>query len=163
LPSNGLHTNGYTLARKVALESAGLNPDDYVESLGMSIADALLLVHKSYLEPVRALIEKFDIKGMAHITGGGLAGNLIRILPENTRAVIEKGSWPVLPLFDFIKEKGPVDEEEMYRAFNMGIGFTVLVGADIADDIIGVLKNTGETPYIIGKIESGSREVLLKG
>jgi len=162
LPSNGLHTNGYTLARKVAFESAGLKPDDYVESLGMSISEALLLVHKSYLAPVRAAMEKFDIKGMAHITGGGIPGNLVRILPDNVRAVIDKGSWPVLPLFDFIQEKGPVDEDEMYRAFNMGVGFILVVSPDIADDIAGVLKNAGETPYIIGKIESGSREVALK-
>jgi len=162
LPSTGLHTNGFTLARKIAFEKAGLKPDVFVEPLGKSIGEALLEVHRSYLEPINNLMNNFDIAGMAHITGGGIAGNLVRILPEGIQAVINKGTWNILPIFDWLQKNGPVDESEMYRAFNMGIGYIIVVSSEISDVVIGNLKKSGEKPYIIGKIVDGERKVILK-
>ncbi len=162
LGSTGLHTNGFTLARKIAFEKAGLKPDDTVDSLGTTIGQALLEVHKSYLTPINKLICEYEIAGMAHITGGGIAGNLVRILPENIQAVIQKGSWDVLPIFDWLQENGPIDEDEMYRAFNMGIGYILVVSSNIADDIIEWLRNFGENAYKVGKIQIGEKGVELK-
>jgi len=162
LASDGLHTNGYSLARKVFFERAGLAPDDFVDSLGRTAGDELLRVHRSYLGPIMTILDKFEIKGMAHITGGGLPGNLVRILPENCRAEIDRKSWPVPPVFRFIQEKGPVDENEMYRAFNMGIGYTLVVAAAFADKVADTLKSEGETPYILGTVTGGTKAVIIK-
>jgi len=162
LASTGLHTNGFTLARKIAFDKAGLKPDDKVDSLGMSIGRALLTVHKSYLNSVNELMNNFEIAGMAHITGGGIGGNLIRILPENKQAIIKKGTWNILPIFEWLQKNGPVDEAEMYRAFNMGIGYIIIVSPDISEPVINGLKKSGETPYVIGKIVNGDKKVILK-
>ncbi len=162
LSSNGLHTNGYTLARKISFEIAGLKPEDKVASLGKSIGEALLTVHKSYYNVIHALIDKFHIKGMAHITGGGIEGNLKRILPSGIDAVINKGSWEVPPIFKFLMEKGPVEENDMFEAFNMGIGFIMVVDANIGDKIMAEIKKHGETAYIIGKTGKGTGKVILK-
>ncbi len=128
LPSNGLHTNGYTLARKVAFEIAGLKPGDMIDELGTTIDKALLRVHRCYAPLVLPLLEKYNIHGMAHITGGGIEGNLKRVLSDNIDAEIVKGSWPVLPIFDFLKKVGNIDPEDIYATFNMGIGFILVVG-----------------------------------
>jgi len=162
LGSTGLHTNGFTLARKIAFEKVGLKPDDKVDTLGTTIGQALLEVHKSYLMPINDLLVRYEIAGMAHITGGGIAGNLVRILPDNIQAVIQKGSWESLPIFDWLRKNGPVDEDEMYRAFNMGIGYILVVPADIADNVIEALKKSGESAYKIGKIQTGEKKVILK-
>ncbi len=162
LGSTGLHTNGFTLARKIAFEKAGLKPNDKVDSLEKTIGQALLEIHKSYLEPIHQLINKFEIAGMAHITGGGIPGNLVRILPDNIQAVIQKGSWDSLPIFDWLQKNGPVEKNEMYRAFNMGIGYILVVSPDIADDVIESLKKSGEKTYKIGKIQTGEKRVVLK-
>lgn len=162
LGSTGLHTNGFSLARRIAFQVAGLNPDDYVESLGTTIGKALLEIHRSYLGSITELISEFDIAGMAHITGGGIEGNLVRILPNNTKAIIKKGSWDILPIFEFLQKNGPVAEDEMYRTFNMGIGYILVVSPDAAKTIVRKLKKMGEKTYIIGKIESGRKQVVLK-
>jgi len=162
LGSTGLHTNGFTLARKIAFEKVGLKPDDKVDTLGTTIGQALLEVHKSYLMPINDLLVRYEIAGMAHITGGGIAGNLVRILPDNIQAVIQKGSWESLPIFDWLQKNGPVAEDEMYRAFNMGIGYILVVPADIADNVIEALKKSGESAYKIGKIQTGEKKVILK-
>jgi len=168
LASVGLHTNGYSLARKIVFEVCGYGAEERIDELGMTIADELLKPHKSYVKPILKLIEKYNaeepkIKGLAHITGGGLRDNIPRILPENCSAVIEKGSWDMLPVFPFLQEKGGVAEDEMYRVFNMGIGMAVVVSAECADQIAGDLKSLGETVYSIGEIAEGDKTVVWGG
>lgn len=161
LPSNGLHTNGYSLARKVAFDIAGLKPDDFVDRLGMSIADALLKVHRCYAPVIHPLLAKFDVHGMAHITGGGIPGNLKRILPDGLMAEIDKKSWPVLPLFEFLREAGDIDPDDIYSAFNMGIGYIIVAAPGEADKIMKDLKATGEPACLIGSIKKGNKTVKL--
>jgi phosphoribosylformylglycinamidine cyclo-ligase len=161
LSSNGLHTNGYTLARKVAFEIAGLGPDDYIEDLQMTIAEALMKVHRSYAGPIHPLLDKYDIHGMAHITGGGVAGNLVRVLPDGVEAVIDKRSWPVPAIFNYLQQAGNIDPYDIYSAFNMGIGYIIVVSPGIADDITTDLEKAGETVYRIGEIRKGEKAVRL--
>ena len=161
LPSNGLHTNGYTLARKVAFDIAGLKPDQHIDELGMTIAEALMMVHRCYAPVVRPLLTQYDIHGMAHITGGGLRGNLNRVLPKNCDAEITKGTWPVPPIFDFLKTAGDIDPDDIYSAFNMGIGFVLVVDPDDADKIADDLKAAGEQACRIGVIRQGTGTVSL--
>lgn len=166
LASVGLHTNGYSLARKIIFEVCGYKPDDYIPELDATIADALLMPHKSYVRSILNAISKFNssdfvIKGLAHITGGGLRDNVPRILPENCCASIKKDSWDMLPIFPFMQEKGNVDESEMYRIFNMGIGMVAVVSTEYTDQIIDELKSSGEKVYKIGKIIEGEKKVLF--
>ncbi len=161
LPSNGLHTNGYTMVRKVAFEIAGLKPGDYVKELGMTIDESLMKVHRCYASIVFELMKKFDIKGMAHITGGGLQGNLNRVLPDNCDAQISKATWPVLPIFNFLKKAGNIDPDDIYSAFNMGIGYVLVVDEDDADNVEKALADMNEKVYRIGKIIDGTGKVNL--
>ena len=161
LAANGLHTNGYSLARKVAFEIVGHKPDDYVAELQMSIAEALMQVHRCYAPLVHPLIAHFDIHGMAHITGGGLPGNLNRILPSGTDAEVKLGSWPVLPIFHYLRSRGNLDPNDIYSAFNMGIGYVLVVAAQDADAIMKELGVMGETAYRIGTIVPGNKKVKL--
>src|SRR2546428_6670734 len=126
LPSVGLHTNGYSLARKLFFEVAGYTVETYVDELGMTVSEALLRPHVSYLKPLEGLLNSGMIKGLAHITGGGLMDNIPRILSDGTAVVIDKCSWPVLPVFSLMQRIGNVSESEMYRTFNMGIGMVVV-------------------------------------
>jgi len=162
LPSNGLHTNGYSLARKVAFEIAGLKPDSYVEELGTTIAEALMAVHRCYSHIIHPLLSKHTLHGMAHITGGGIGGNLKRILPAVVNAEIEIASWPSLPLFDFLKKVGNIDPDDIYSAFNMGIGYIMVVPESEADKIAGEIEQMGETIYRIGRIVEGEGAVKLR-
>jgi len=165
LASNGLHTNGYSLARKVVFDVAGMKFHDNVESLGMSVGDALLMTHKSYLKAVMPVLKSFEVKGMAHITGGGIAGNFIRILPDNMRAVIKKGTWNIKQIFRFIQDTGNIADDDMFEAFNMGIGYILVIPANNVDNVVESLKASGELPYIIGKIEKcedGKKEIIIK-
>jgi len=161
LPSNGLHTNGYSLARKVAFEIAGHKPDDYVADLQMTIADALMKVHRFYAPVIHSLIDTFNIHGMAHITGGGIPGNLNRILPSGLNAEVKRGSWPVLPIFEYLRNRGNLDPADIYSAFNMGIGFVLVVAAVDADAVMKTLGTMGETAYRIGTVVPGNKEVKL--
>jgi phosphoribosylformylglycinamidine cyclo-ligase len=161
LASNGLHTNGYTLARKAAFELGGLKIGDHVAELGTTIDDALMRVHTCYANIVHELVSKFDIHGMAHITGGGLTGNLNRVLPENCDAKIRKGSWPVLPIFKLLKQLGDLDADDMYRAFNMGVGYVIVLPSDQADSLVTAVNKTDYRAYPIGEIISGSGQVRL--
>ena len=157
LPSAGLHTNGYSLARKLFFEVAGYQPHTHVPELGMTAGDALLLPHVSYLKPLDGLLDKGVIKGLAHITGGGLTDNIPRILPENTAVKIKRSSWPIPPLFKLMRKLGNVSDAEMYRTFNMGVGMVIVCAASDADAIEAHL---GEC-YRIGNVVSGNREVLI--
>lgn len=162
LPSIGLHTNGYSLARKLFFEVAGCDANTYVDKLGMTIGEALLQAHVSYLKPLEGLLDSGLIKGLVHITGGGLTDNIPRILPEGTAAEIDKGSWPVLPIFKLMQEIGNVAEPEMYRTFNMGVGMVVVTSRQDVELVESHLQQRGEVVYRIGRVTKGDREVSIK-
>jgi len=161
LASNGLHTNGYSLARKLFFEVAGMSVDQYVSELGRTLGEELMRVHRCYAPAVLPLLEGAAVRGMAHITGGGLPDNLVRSLPEGSRAVVERGSWHVPAIFELIQDLGRVPEEEMYHAFNMGVGFVLVVPESCAEEAASSLSAAGETAYRIGRIESGERGVVI--
>lgn len=161
LVSNGLHTNGYTLARKVAFEIAEAKPETPLPNSDMTIGAALMQVHRCYAPLIHPLLERFDIHGMAHITGGGIEGNLRRIIPDGLSAEIKKGSWPGLPVFEFLQAAGGIEEAEMYRAFNMGIGYIMVVREKEVAAIKAALKEQNESVYRIGRITKGEPKVVL--
>jgi phosphoribosylformylglycinamidine cyclo-ligase len=144
IPSSGLHTNGYSLARRIAFEIAGLRVDSHVADLGTTIGAALLEPHRSYLPLVRPLLPSGLIKGMAHITGGGITDNLPRILPAGTGARIDPTAWPVPPIFEWLQRTGHVPADDMLRTFNMGIGLIVACGDEAADSLVEALAGAGE-------------------
>ena len=156
LPSSGLHTNGYSLARAVVFRRAQLECDDTFPGTKQSVADVLLAVHRSYLKPVTALMKKVTIRGMAHITGGGFYDNVPRVLPKNVDAVVDRATWTPLPVFQFIQDAGRVDRDEMYRVFNMGIGLVIVVRPADQARAITALKAAGEAPVVIGHVEKGA-------
>jgi len=155
LPSTGLHTNGYSLARKVIFETAGLKVDGRLAGTNGTVADVLLAVHASYLKPIVALMKKVPIRGMAHITGGGFQDNIPRILPRNTVAVIDRGAWKVPAVFQFIRKHGKIDRDEMYRVFNMGIGYVIIVRKPDRDKTLAILAKAGCHGVVIGHTEKG--------
>jgi phosphoribosylformylglycinamidine cyclo-ligase len=161
LPSVGLHTNGYSLARKLFLDVAGYQAQTEVLELGMTVGTALLQPHLSYLRPLQGLLDTGMIKGLAHITGGGLTDNIPRILPEATAVQIEKGSWPVLPIFTLMRQIGNVSESEMYRTFNMGVGMVIVCSPADANAIASHLMDLDENCYRIGTVTSGNRDVSI--
>ncbi|HET9527041.1 MAG TPA: phosphoribosylformylglycinamidine cyclo-ligase [Pyrinomonadaceae bacterium] len=161
LPSAGLHTNGYSLARKLFFEVAGYEPQTFLRELGMTAGEALLQPHVSYLRPLEGLLDRGIIKGLAHITGGGLRDNIPRILPGETAVKIEKGSWPVLPVFELFRRLGNVSEREMYRTFNMGVGMVLVCARGDVDLIKSHFQQRGDHCYEIGEVITGQREVQL--
>ena len=153
LPSTGIHTNGYTLARTVLFEHYEV--DDRVEALGgRTLGEALLQVHRSYLDAIQALVEADLAQGLAHVTGGGLPGNLQRVMPEGCRAAVDYEAWDRPPIFNLIQEKGDVPEADMRRTFNLGVGLVAIVRADALDDARERLDAVGETPVRIGRVEA---------
>lgn len=161
LPSVGLHTNGYSLARKLFFEVAGYEPHTHVPELGMTAGEALLQPHVSYLRPLNTLLERDVIKGLAHITGGGLTDNIPRILPEGTAVQIVPGSWPVLPIFELFRRIGNVSDFEMFRTFNMGVGMVIVCSPSNATIIKAHFEAFGDAYYEIGKVIAGNREVII--
>lgn len=156
-PSSGLHTNGYSLVRRLVFDELGLGIDDHVDEFGCGVAEELLKIHVSYLAPVTSLANAVDIKGLAHITGGGVLENLPRILPPGCAATIHPGVCPVLPVFRYLQEKGGVTDGEMYRVFNMGMGMLLVVDEKDADNMPA---SVGETRvYRVGEITAGGRAV----
>lgn len=155
LASVGLHTNGYSLARRLFFDRLGLQPGDTVRELGATVADLLLAPHRSYYSLLEPLLDSGYLKGMAHITGGGITDNLPRILPKGTAAIIRRGSWPVLPIFAFLQQKGEIEEAEMYRTFNMGIGMILVVSPEEAPFVLNRLASRGEPCYDLGSIITG--------
>ncbi|NOY76274.1 MAG: phosphoribosylformylglycinamidine cyclo-ligase, partial [Calditrichaeota bacterium] len=153
LASSGLHTNGYTLARRVLFDHSGLKVDSFIEDLSQTIGEALLAVHKCYLNSVSSLIEHRKIKGIAHITGGGIIGNLSRIIPPGLKIRIDWVSWPRPPIFELIQKLGNVPEDDMRRAFNLGIGMVLVVSPENADFVKAAVENAGETAWIMGAID----------
>jgi phosphoribosylformylglycinamidine cyclo-ligase len=156
LPSSGLHTNGYSLVRKIIFDILGLGVNDYIEKLNCTVAEELLKVHRCYGPVLREPIDSGLIKSLAHITGGGITDNLPRSLPSNCNAVIKQGSWPVLPVFDFLEEAGNVDKKEMYHVFNMGIGMIAVVAPGSAENLEKHLRTFDEQSYRIGEVVPGS-------
>lgn len=157
LPSNGLQTNGYSLARKLFAEIGGYAVDSYIDELGSTVGEALLATHQSFLPQLGPLIDSGKIKGLAHITGGGFLENIPRILPDNVGVEINRGSWPELPVFGLMQKLGNVADSEMFRTFNMGIGMVVICSAVDSDDLQGPIG----TAFKIGQVGSGNKEVRI--
>ncbi|HUV05090.1 MAG TPA: phosphoribosylformylglycinamidine cyclo-ligase [Armatimonadota bacterium] len=161
IASNGLHTNGYSLVRHIFFERAKWRIDQRVPELGMPLGEELLKPHRSYLQPVHTLLDEFDIHGMAHITGGGFYDNVPRALPADCQAAVDRRSWEVPTIFRLIQEMGAIAEPEMYRTFNMGIGYVLVAPKEQATAIVARLAEMGETSYMIGEVRKGSREVQV--
>jgi phosphoribosylformylglycinamidine cyclo-ligase len=161
LPSSGLHTNGYSLARRIVFETLGLTISSLLPGTGVTVADALLATHRSYLPVLRPVIERQLVKGLAHITGGGITENLPRILPHGMAAEIRRSAWEVPPLFRLLQDAGSVADDEMYRAFNMGIGMIVACGDRHATDVLAMLTAAGEEgAKVIGQTVPGDKRVV---
>ena len=161
LPSTGLQTNGYSLARKVIFEKAKKKLSDLVPGTKTTFEKALLAIHKSYLHPVMKLMKKVDVHGMAHITGGGLYDNVPRVLPDNVDAVFDRSTWKTPPIFEFIEEAGKVDHEEMYRVFNMGIGYVLMVAKKDVEQTMKILKANKQRAIIVGEVVPGTGKSVL--
>ncbi|MHC4061308.1 MAG: phosphoribosylformylglycinamidine cyclo-ligase [Planctomycetota bacterium] len=167
LASSGLHSNGFTLARNICFKKSRWNMTDKLDELdGAVLGDVLLEPTRIYVRPIVKLLSQYRVKkvvhGMAHITGGGLVGNIPRVLPKDCDAVLNKPNWPKHSIFKVLQKHGPVDDAEMYRVFNMGIGFVLIVAEDFADSIAKKLSRYGEQIYRIGRITTGTGKVLLK-
>lgn len=163
LPSSGVHSNGFSLVRKVfaigEYGNEGLNA--YIEDLGTTLGQALLTPTKIYVKPVLALLEKINVKSIAHITGGGFYENLPRALPEGKRAVINKNDVKVLPIFNLIQKTGNIPLDDMFSTFNMGVGMMIIVSKENAQNSLEILKANGEDAYIIGRVENGEKGIEL--
>ena len=160
LPSAGLHTNGYSLARRILFDRLGLNVAAFLTDLGTTVGDALLAPHRSYLGPVSPLLERQLAKGLAHITGGGITDNLPRILPAGVGAEVLRNTWEVPPLFQYLQREGGVTIDEMFRAFNMGIGMIVACDARYGDEVTAILRDAGERDArMIGHLVEGPQTV----
>lgn len=155
LPSSGLHTNGYSLARKVLLHSFSL--DQYIEDLGSTLGEYLIKVHRSYLHPITSLLKKDLITGLSHITGGGIIGNTTRIIPRNLNLNVEWDAWERPQIFQLIQKTGKVPEEDMRRTFNLGIGLVIITGPKNLDRVLNHLRKLKEQPFVFGEVSSTRR------
>ncbi len=169
IASSGLHTNGYSLARKILFQKMGLKPSSRVAELGTTVGEELLKIHLSYGPLVQALLRKFNhpgrkqgVKALAHITGGGFVDNIPRVLPKSCDVVIRKGSWEVLPIFRLLAGWGKVDENELYQVFNMGIGMTVIVAAEQADQVLRFIRRQKHAAWLIGLVVRGQGSVHVR-
>ena len=163
LPSSGLHTNGYTLARKICFEVAGLSCDDPMPGVGRTVGEELLEPHRSYARLIQILMKIVTLKGMAHVTGGGITDNLPRTLPEGIGAEVDLGAWVVPPVFKFLQETGNVADLEMLRTFNMGIGYLVVVAAGEVGKALDAISQAGEEAKQVGVCVSGENNVQYVG
>lgn len=162
--SSGVHSNGFSLVRKLLLEQEGYSLHDSLPELGgAKLGDVLLEPTKLYVKPALELIGKVEVKGMAHITGGGFIENIPRVLPEGVNVEIEYGSWPILPIFSLMQEKGNISNRDMFTTFNMGIGYIAVVPADQAEAALQAAAEAGEEAYLIGTVLPGERIVTFKG
>jgi phosphoribosylformylglycinamidine cyclo-ligase len=162
--SSGIHSNGFSLVRRLLLEEAGYSLDQELEELGgAKLGDVLIEPTRIYVKSALKLIEQVDVKGMAHITGGGFIENIPRVLPDGVNVDVEYGSWPILPIFDLMQNKGGITNRDMFTTFNMGIGLVVVVPADQANEALRVAAELGEQAYRIGTVTEGSRIVTFTG
>jgi len=157
LPSSGLHTNGYSLARKIAFGVAKLQPDSYVPEITNRIGAELLTPHRAYWPLLKNILARGWVNSMAHITGGGITGNLPRALPKNVQAVIDLGSWPVLPIFQYLAKAGKIDRDELLQTFNLGVGMILVVPPANVAKVESELKRRREKFFLIGRIEAAKR------
>ena len=162
LPSVGLHTNGYSLARKLFFSDAGCAPDTYLDDLGETIGASLLKEHVSYLGALDGLLDSGKIKGLAHITGGGLLENIPRILPEGASVAIKRGTWPVLPIFELMQRIGNIEDIEMHRTFNMGIGMVIVCAETDGSEVATQVRASGSNCFQIGRVRAGARDVVIE-
>jgi phosphoribosylformylglycinamidine cyclo-ligase len=166
LASDGLHSNGFALVRRICFDMHKLKPGQQIPELGETLGMALLRPTRIYVKTIVALLKKYRVKrvvrAMAHITGGGLVGNIPRVLPSNCNAVLRKKSWPVPAIFPYLQKLGPVKHSEMLRTFNMGIGFTLVTNPFFTKAIMARLEKRGEKPYLIGKVTKGTQKVIIK-
>jgi phosphoribosylformylglycinamidine cyclo-ligase len=162
LPSTGLHTNGYSLARKVCFEVAGLGVDDELPGTGQTVSKALLAIHKSYLPSLLPLVKAKKLLAMAHITGGGLTDNVPRVLPPTLDFCVDTTSWVIPPLFRFIIEKADMPMEDARRTLNLGVGMVVVVKRESRDFVLEHLKNASESPWLIGELAAGTGRVVYR-
>ncbi|MBP1995789.1 phosphoribosylformylglycinamidine cyclo-ligase [Paenibacillus eucommiae] len=163
LASSGVHSNGFSLVRKLLLEEKGLSLHDHIDELGDLLGNVLLAPTKLYVKPVLSILDQLEIKGMAHITGGGFIENIPRVLPEHVNVQIDYGSWPILPIFELLQREGSISNQDMFRTFNMGIGMVVVVGADQAEKAVQLAEAAGEQVYRIGVVTEGERVVTFQG
>ncbi|MGO4949955.1 phosphoribosylformylglycinamidine cyclo-ligase [Paenibacillus sp. DRB1-1] len=163
LASSGVHSNGFSLVRKLLLEQQGYDLHDEIEGLNGKLGDVLLEPTKIYVKSVLALLDKVKVKGMAHITGGGFIENIPRVLPDHVNVDIEHGTWPILPIFQLMQEKGAISNKDMFTTFNMGIGMVIVISEEHAQTALEVLKEQGEAAYVIGKVTEGSSIVTFTG
>ncbi|MBP1904578.1 phosphoribosylformylglycinamidine cyclo-ligase [Paenibacillus turicensis] len=164
LAASGVHSNGFSLVRKTLLEDHGYSLHDTVPELNNEVlGEVLLTPTKLYVKPVLALLEQVNVKGMAHITGGGFIENIPRVLPEGVNVNVDYGTWPILPIFSLLQQKGNVSNKDMFTTFNMGIGLVIVVAENEVDKALSALSNAGEMPYVIGKVTEGKREVTFTG
>lgn len=163
LPSSGLHSNGYSLARKICFDHMKFKPDTFINELGHTIGEELLTPTRLYPKTILPLLERFDIKGMVHITGGGFYDNIPRILPEGCGVQVQADAWPKPAVFELLREWGQVAWTEMYRTFNMGIGMILVVSPAEAAAIVAELAGQDEKAYIVGSVVAGDRKVAIKG
>lgn len=161
LEATGLHTNGYSLARNILFDRCNYNVDAYLPELSLTVGEELLKTHKNYVKSILKLRDVCEVKGIAHITGGGLPGNLKRILPEGCRAVIQKQSWEVPPIFKLLQREGNVEEAEMYQVFNMGVGMVLVLAPDSVAAASELLNASGEAAFLLGDVVSGDKGVEL--
>jgi phosphoribosylformylglycinamidine cyclo-ligase len=160
LPSSGLHTNGYSLARRIVFDRLALTVDAFVADVGRTVGEALLEPHRSYLRAIEPLLHAGLVKGMAHITGGGITDNLPRILPQDLAAHVETRSWSVPPIFEWLRRSGQIPVDDMRRTFNMGVGLIVACATTDARRVLDLLEQAGERPWVIGQVAAGDREVF---
>jgi phosphoribosylformylglycinamidine cyclo-ligase len=163
LASSGVHSNGFSLVRRLLLEQKGYRLTDRVDELGGVLGEVLLMPTKIYVKPLLSLLGKLPVKGMAHITGGGFIENIPRILPGGVSVRIARGSWPVLPIFRLIQREGHISDRDMFRTFNMGIGMVIIIAAEHADEAVAELARLGEQAYRIGEVVAGDGGVALEG
>lgn len=163
LPSSGLHSNGYSLVRRIVLEHKQIPLDTYIEALGRTIGEEVLEPTKLYVKPILPLLEENLVKGMAHITGGSFYDNIPRILPEGLGVMINSDAWPALPIFRLLQEWGHVESKEMYHTFNMGIGMVLVVKPELVERVVEVLETEHEKVYSIGIVTEGDGEVTIVG
>jgi len=161
LPSSGIHSNGYSLVRKLFFDILDMKTTDYVEEFGQTLGETLLTPTKIYVKPILSLIKEINVKGICHITGGGFYENIPRILPENVDAKIDIKSWQIPPIFKFIQQKGNISYNEMFSTFNMGVGMAIVVSQEDAQRSMEILKAIGEDVKEIGKIVKGNKQVIL--
>lgn len=162
LASSGLHTNGYSLARRLFFTKLKTKPETVIPEIGGTVAEALMAIHRSYLQPIFKVKESLPIHGLAHITGGGIPGNLVRVLPKKCRAVISKASWELPTLFRYIQDKGNISEKVMFDTFNMGIGMTMVVDRKHTAKALKLLVQMRVSSHLIGEIVAGERGVTIE-